>query len=89
MIPFLANEDGSMADIQQMDSDQHLQWLGWQDILNSLKPEGIGDRHILNMCKSKPHVITTFCRVRFECDRALNIPEETENTLDVEVTIDA
>ena len=47
MIPFLANEDGSMADIQQMDSDQHLQWLGWQDILNSLKPEGIGDRHIL------------------------------------------
>lgn len=83
------NEDGSMADIQQMDSDQHLQWLGWQDILNSLKPEGIGDRHILNMCKSKPHVITTFCRVRFECDRALNIPEETENTLDVEVTIDA
>lgn len=78
------NDDGSMGDIQQMDSDQHLQWLGWQDILNSLKPEGISDRHILNMCKSKPHVITTFCRVRFECDRALNIPEETENTLDVE-----
>jgi len=72
-----------MGDIQQMDSDQHLHWLGWQDILNSLKPEGIGDRHILNMCKSKPHVITTYCRVRFECDRALNIPEET--ALDVEV----
>ena len=81
------NDDGSMGDIQQMDSDQHLQWLGWQDILNSLKPEGISDRHILNMCKAKPHVITTFCRVRFECDRALNIPEET--ALDVEVTIDA
>tara|TARA_R110002126_G_scaffold114384_1_gene252973 strand:- start:1081 stop:1602 length:522 start_codon:yes stop_codon:yes gene_type:complete len=78
------NDDGSMGDIQQIDSDQHLQWIGWQDILNSLKPEGIGDRHILNMCKAKPHVITTFCRVRFECDRALNIPEETENTLDVE-----
>ena len=82
------NEDGSMGDIQQIDSDQHLQWIGWQDILNSLKPEGIGDRHILNMCKSKPHVITTFCRVRFECDRALNIPDEPE-TLDVEVTVNA
>ena len=82
------NLDGSMGDIQQVDSDQSLQWLGWQDILNSLKPEGIGDRHILNMCKSKPHIITTFCRVRFECDRALNIPDEPE-TLDVEVTINA
>jgi len=83
------NEDGSMGDIQQIDSDQHLQWLGWQDILNSLKPEGISDRHILSLCKSKPHIITTFCRVRFESDRALNIPEETENTLDVEATINA
>ena len=78
------NANGGLDDIKQIDSDQSLQWLGWQDILNSLKPEGIGDRHILNMCKSKPHVITTFCRVRFECDRALNIPDEPE-TLDVEV----
>ncbi len=76
--------DGNIGEIQQLESDQHLQWLGWQDILDSLKPKGIGDRHILNMCKSKPHIITTFCRVRFESDRALNIPDEPE-TLDVEV----
>ncbi|MFN8992993.1 MAG: hypothetical protein ACK5X3_04925, partial [Pseudomonadota bacterium] len=78
------NAEGGLDDIKQIDSDQSLQWLGWQDILNSLKPEGISDRQILNTCRSKPHIITTFCRVRFECDRALNIPEETENTLDVE-----
>jgi hypothetical protein len=81
------NDDGSMGDIQQIDSDQNIDlwWLGWNDILAKLKhTHGISDRHILNMCKSKPHVITTFCRVRFESDRALNIPEETENTLDVE-----
>jgi hypothetical protein len=78
------NADGSMGDIQQMDGDQHLQWLGWESIINSLKPEGVSDRHILNVCKKYPHVIATYCRVRFECDRALNIPEETENTLDVE-----
>ena len=86
------NDDGSMGDIQQIDSDQNIDlwWLGWNDILAKLKyTHGISDRHILNMCKSKPHVITTFCRVRFECDRALNIPEETENTLDVEATINA
>ena len=86
------NDDGSMGDIQQIDSDQNIDlwWLGWNDILAKLKhTHGISDRHILNMCKSKPHVITTFCRVRFESDRALNIPEETENTLDVEATINA
>jgi hypothetical protein len=79
------NEDGSIGEIQQIDSDRHLQWLGWQDILSSLKPQGIGDRHILNLCKSKPHVIATYCRIRFESDRALNIPEEPETALDVEV----
>ena len=73
-----------MGDVQQRDSDQSLQWLGRQDILNSHKPEGIGDRHILKMCREKSHIITTFCRVRFESDRVLNIPEESE-TLDVEV----
>ena len=78
------NADGSMGDIQQRDSDQHLVWLGWQDILNQLKPEGIADRHILAICRSKPHVITTFCRVRFEVDKALNTPD----TIEVE-TIDA
>lgn len=78
------NADGSMGDIQQVDSDQSLQWFGWQQILESLKPEGIGDRHILKICREKPHIITTFCRVRFESDRALNIPDEPETTLDVE-----
>lgn len=78
------NADGGLDDIKQIDSDQSLQWLGWMDILDTLKLQGIGERHILNACRSKPHIITTFCRVRFECDRALNIPEETENTLDVE-----
>lgn len=82
------NSDGSMGEIQQIDSDQHLQWWGWQDILNSLKPEGIQDRHILNVCKSKPHIIATFSRIRFESDRALNIPDEPE-TLDVGATVDA
>ena len=67
---------------------QTAQWVGWQDILNSLKSEGISDRHILKMCREKSHIITTFCRVRFESDRAQNIPDESE-ALDVEVTIDA
>ena len=86
------NDDGSMEEIQQKDCDQNIDlwWLGWNDILAKLKyTHGISDRHILSLCKSKPHIITTFCRVRFESDRALNIPEETENTLDVEATINA
>lgn len=59
-------------------------WLGWEEILASLRSQGISDRHILNKCRTAPHIITALCRVRFEYDKELNAPEIVE-TVDIYV----
>lgn len=79
------NPDGTLGDIQERESDQVLVFTGWQDLLEELKPQGITDRHILKLCREKPHIIATYCRVRFEEDRALGKDTPVE-AIEVEAT---
>lgn len=74
------NPDGTLGNIQERESDQPLVFKGWQDILEELKPQGVTERHVLKLCREKPHIVTTYCRVRFEEDRAVgkDAPVEAE-----------
>jgi len=74
--------DGTL-EIQTLDSDQQnaaLLWRSWEDILLEM---GIKQRRVLLLCRDKAFLIATYCRVRFEEDRALNQPE---TAIEVEVS---
>lgn len=63
--------------------DSH--WVGWENILESLKPFGVRERHIIDACREKSHIVATLCRVRHEQDRSSHISEiDTLETLDAE-----
>jgi len=72
------NEDGSLGEIKEFDTYQENPFLGWQQLLNDLKKEGIRERHIIKECREKPHIITTYVRIRYEEDKQIGKTEEEE-----------
>jgi hypothetical protein len=81
-------DDGlNFGDVTQLQQDPLLESVavaGWEELLNSLKPAGIDERNILRVCKTKPTIVATHVRVRFEEDRALG-KAESEDDLSIEV----
>lgn len=77
------NADGS--EIKELDADQVLVFVGWQDLLAAIAPDGFTEWDVLELCRSKAGIIQVLCRLRFEEDRLLgqDIPDEI---LDVEAT---
>jgi len=73
------NEDGTVRELQEMpelESYLPLQWAGWEDLM---RMHGISERQILALCRTKSYLVASYCRVRHEEEKALNLPElETE-----------
>lgn len=76
----------SDLEIQELNDDQinlNLKFISWESVLQSFASEGITDRHILERCKTYPHVITTFVRVKHEEEKEL-IENDNLEYLEVE-----
>lgn len=77
------NSDGS--EIQELDSDQSLIFLGWRDLLTDIALDGFTEWDVLEVCRSKASIIQVLCRLRFEEDRALG-QDTPDDVLEVEAT---
>lgn len=77
----------SLGEIQEMDTDQTLRFMGWRDLVLDIAQDGFTEWDILELCRTRASIIQVLCRLRFEEDRALgndSVLEDTE-TIDVEV----
>lgn len=82
------NQDG---EILEFDADQNnlgLQFQSWREIMSSLAPEGITDRHVLQTCLKYPHLITTYVRVRHEEDKAIGQEEVLDEIIEVTANVE-
>lgn len=52
------------AQVQSLDRDQNLPLLGWRDLLAEAQADGFGERQILQLCKTQPHIIEVICRLK-------------------------
>lgn len=75
------NEDGT--ELQEMDNDQNLIFVGWHDLLTDIAIDGFNEWDLLEICKSRSSIIQVLCRIRFEEDRALN-QDTPDDILEVE-----
>lgn len=75
------NADGTQ--IQELDSDRALAFMGWQDLLEDIKPEGFSEWDVLELCRTKAGIINVLTRLRFEEDRILG-KSEPEEAIEVE-----
>lgn len=76
-------EDGRVIELDSDQDNLGLQFISWEDVLNSLATKGITNRKVLSDVLKYPHVITTFVRVRYEEDKAIGA-EEIEDFITVE-----
>ncbi|MFQ3637882.1 MAG: hypothetical protein SNJ57_18820 [Cyanobacteriota bacterium] len=86
-VPVMAVGSAAVPDlsqVQQLDADQSLSILGWQDILRDCQAAGFGDRHILGLCKTQPQIIGAICRFRH-----IELFGEKATEADEEKTLDA
>lgn len=79
------DSEGNLGEIKELQSQQENTFISWQQLLSDLRREGITDRHIVKLCREKPHIINTYVRVRFEEDKAIGKEEieKAEETIDV------
>lgn len=70
-------------EIQEIDSDQELIFVGWHDLLNDIAIDGFSEWDILETCRSKASIIQVLCRLRFEEDKKLG-QETPDDILEVE-----
>lgn len=80
-----------ISQIQQLNSDQKLSILGWQDILQQCQQSGIGERQILDLCKNKPQIVGVICRfkhIELFGEKATEADEEKELADVIEVPAD-
>lgn len=80
------NQDGAIYEFFDDQNNLGLQFIDWNDLLNSLASQGITDRKVLQSIIKYPHVITTYVRVRYEEDKAIG-HEEIEETIEVESNV--
>lgn len=71
-------------EIQELNSDKDLIFLGWQDLLVDVSKDGFTEWDVLEVCRSRASIIQVLCRLRFEEDRALG-QENLDDILDVEI----
>lgn len=76
------NADGS--EIQELSADMGLVFMGWQDLLADIAPEGFTEWDVIEVCRSKASIIQVLCRLRFEEDRATG-QDFVDDAIDVEV----
>jgi hypothetical protein len=78
-------DDGGVGDLQQVDSDQHLNWQSWEPIIKEWSVKyGITERHILKECLTKSQLVALYCRLKHEEDKVLSTYEKDEvETIDV------
>lgn len=75
-----------IGEIQELNTDQSLNFYSWRDILNTLSIDGFSEWDVLELCRTKASIIHVLVRLRFEMDRALGKEQIEEiNTIDVEV----
>lgn len=75
------NEDAT--EIQELETDQNLIFMGWLDLLNDIEPHGFTEWDVLELLRTKSGIIQVLCRLRFEEDRAIGM-EEPEEFIEVE-----
>lgn len=75
------NEDAT--EIQELETDQNLIFMGWLDLLNDIAPHGFTEWDVLELLRTKSGIIQVLCRLRFEEDRAIGM-EEPEEFIEVE-----
>jgi hypothetical protein len=77
------NSDG--AEIQELQSDQELVFMGWRDLLVNIEPHGFSEWDVLELCRTRANIIQVLVRLRFEEDRALG-KSEPEEVIEVGAT---
>jgi len=70
------NNQDEIVELKEDQENMKLQWLGWEEILYSLKSQGITDRNILKQIRDYPHVITALVRLRHEEEKELKNTED-------------
>jgi len=75
------NADGT--ELQEIDSDQSILFVGWQDLLEAIAPDGYTEWDVLELCRSNASIIQVICRLRFEEDRVLG-QDAPDEALEVE-----
>lgn len=77
-------DSGEILEFDADQSDEKLIFESWRSLMESLKPEGISDRHVLQAILKYPHIICTYTRLRFEEDRVIGKEEIDEEIIEVE-----
>jgi hypothetical protein len=75
------NNKDEIVELKQDQENVKLQWMGWEEILHSLRMQGVTDRHILKQIKDCPHLIAALVRLRHEEEKELKLTEEEENNV--------
>lgn len=74
------NED--ISEIQEMNSDINLAFVGWRDLLDDIARDGFSEWDVLELCRYRASIIQVLCRLRFEEDKAIG--DDIPDFLDVE-----
>lgn len=80
------NADGSMGEIQERESDRDLAWMGWQDLLSDIQPDGFTEWDVLELCRIKASIVQVLVRLRFEEDKMLG-KDAPEEAIEVEAVV--
>lgn len=75
--------NADMTEIQELEADQNLIFVGWHDLLVDAARDGYTEWDILDLCRSRAAIIQVLCRLRFEEDRATG-QENVDDFVDVE-----
>ena len=78
------NQDGTVGDIQEIDSDQAIAFDTWNELLDYHRPSGLTDDDVIRTAEKYPHVIAAIVRLRRDEDIAVGV-EDTIDTINVTV----
>lgn len=75
-----------LGEIQELQQEAALNFQGWRDLLEEIKPFGFNEWDVLELCRTRSSIIQVLVRLRFEDDRALG-KSEPEEAIEVEVSV--
>lgn len=63
--------------------DDHLQFMGWLDLIEDIKPHGFAEWDVLDLCRTNSGIVQVICRLKYEEDKALGL-DDPEEFIEVE-----
>lgn len=75
-------DDGTIGDIQEIESDQAIAFDTWNELLDHHRSDGLTDDDVLRTAEKYPHVIATLVRLRRDQDFEIGI-DDTPETITV------